>query len=327
MKHLPKCALISLIIILQAGLALAVGTTAGTTITNQASANYSVSGSSFTENSNPTTTQVAEILNITTTWQDAANITVHPSDTAQVLTFQITNTGNGSDFYTLTGLSTLAGDNFDPGLTNIYLDTNNNGVYDSDIDAVYTAGSNDPTLAADASVIIFLLNNIPGAVSDADLGNSQLTAASNTGTGSAGTTIAGEGESGTDAVVGTSEGQSAQTGTYQVSTVVVSLIKASTIADPFGTNEPVPGAIITYTITITVTGSGTAQALIITDAIPANTIYQAGTLSLGGGGLSDGADGDVGDVGGTTAGTVTVNLGDLAGGTPAQNISFQVAIN
>lgn len=327
MKSLLKYALISLTIILQAGSALAVGTTAGTTITNQASANYNVSGFSFTENSNPATTQVAEILNITTTWQDAANITVHPSDTGQVLTFQITNTGNGSDTYTLTGLSTLAGDNFDPVLTNIYLDTNGNGVYDSGIDTIYTAGTNDPTLAADASVIIFLLNNIPGTVSDADLGNSQLTAVSTTGTGAPSTTFAGAGEGGTAAVVGTSGGQSAETGTYQVSTIIVSLVKSAVIADPFGTAEPVPGAIITYTIAITVTGSGTAEGLIITDAIPANTTYQAGTLTLAGAGLSDGADGDAGDVGGTTAGTVTVSLGDLTGGTPAQSITFQAAIN
>ena len=43
--------------------------------------------------------------------------------------------------------------------------------------------------------------------------------------------------------------------------------------------------------------------------------------------LTDEPDGDSGDVGGTTPGTVTVNLGDVVGGSPFQTITFDVVIN
>jgi uncharacterized repeat protein (TIGR01451 family) len=306
---------------------LAVGTLAGTDITNQATANYTVGSTNFSENSNVLTTTVAEILNVDVVWQDAGNVTVNPGDTGQALSFQVTNTGNGTDDYTLAGLSTLVGDNFDPALVGIYLDSNANGVYDSGTDAQYVPGINDPVLAADAAATVFVVNNIPGGLSDSDLGDSRLTATSNTGAGAAGTIVAGAGEGGTAAVVGTSGGDDDADGSYIVSAVTVSVVKSVSVADPFGGTEPVPGAVLTYTVTVTVGGTGTALGVVITDPIPADTTYNAGTLTLNAGALTDAADGDTGDVGGTTAGTVTVDLGDLNNASGLQTTTFDVTIN
>ena len=61
--------------------------------------------------------------------------------------------------------------------------------------------------------------------------------------------------------------------------------------------------------------------------IPANTSYTANSLILNGTPLSDGADGDAGDVGGTTPNTVTVDLGDMTSASPLQTIRFDVTIN
>ena len=312
---------------LPAQAAFAAGTAAGTDITNQATANYTVASTNYTENSNTTTTRVAEILNVDVVWQDAGNVTVIPGDTGRVLTFQVTNTGNGTDDYTLAGLSTLGGDDFDPTLVGIYFDTNGNGSYDAGTDAQYIAGTNDPLIPADGSITVFVLNDIPGGVVDGNLGNSQFTLTSNTGSGAPGTIIGGVGEGGTDAVVGTTGGSGSEIGTYEVSSVTVSLVKSVSVADPFGGTEPVPGAVLTYSVVVTVAGSGTALGVVITDPIPADTTYNAGTLTLNGGPLTDAGGDDAGDVGATTPGTVTVILSDLTAVSPAQSITFDMTIN
>ncbi|MGD8628324.1 MAG: hypothetical protein PVH52_04525, partial [bacterium] len=116
-------------------------------------------------------------------------------------------------------------------------------------------------------------------------------------------------------------------GTSIVSTVIVDVIKSATVSDQFGGSQPIPGATITYTITVSLSGSGTAEGVVITDVIPANTTYSAGTLALNGGALTDPADGDSGDVGATTPGVVTVSLGDMPAGSADQTIVFSVVIN
>ena len=60
--------------------------------------------------------------------------------------------------------------------------------------------------------------------------------------------VPGAGELGTNAVVGTSGASDDDMGTYIVSGLVVSLVKSVGIADPFGGSEPVPGAVLTYTV-------------------------------------------------------------------------------
>jgi uncharacterized repeat protein (TIGR01451 family) len=315
-----------------AGQAFAAGTIAGTDITNKATAHYTVGASVFSVDSNVNTLKVAELVGLTLTWQDAApGVTVSQGDTSRVTTYKLTNTGNGTETFGLTKADAgITGDNFDPAVTAVYLDANANGVYDAGTDTLYAAGTNDPTLGPDASTTIFLLSSIPGTgLSDGDKGNVQLTAASKTGTGAPGTVFAGKGDGTppTDAVIGTSGGTQIATGTYVAASVVVAVNKTATVTDQFGGTHPVPGATILYTITVTVTGSGTAMGVSITDPIPTNTTYTPGTLKLGGAPLTDAVDGDKGDVGGTTAGTMTVGLDNLTSASGPKVITFDVKIN
>jgi hypothetical protein len=67
--------------------------------------------------------------------------------------------------------------------------------------------------------------------------------------------------------------------------------------------------------------------VVMKDALPANTTYIPGTLKLNGVTLTDAADADAGDVGGTTPGAVTVKLPDITNASPAQVIMFDVKIN
>lgn len=107
---------------------------------------------------------------------------------------------------------------------------------------------------------------------------------------------------------------------------VVSVAKSAVVKDQSGGDKAVSGAIITYTLAVTVLGNGTAAGVVITDPIPANTTYMARTLRLDGSELSDVKDGDAGDVGGTTAETVTVTLGDMTGVSGTKTITFDVKI-
>jgi uncharacterized repeat protein (TIGR01451 family) len=305
----------------------AQSTPACTDIVNRATATYTIGAEEFTKDSNPTSTLVAQLLDVSVVWQDAASITVSPGDVDKVLTFLVTNTGNAMDSFLLEGLSTLPGDDFNPVFVSIYLDSNESGTYEAGEDVLYVPGANEPALDAGESITVFMLNDIPPGLDNGNEGDSRLTATSSAGSGDPGTVIPGATACGADAVIGTSGGGNSDTGTYIVSNVIVGVVKSATVTDQFGGAQPIPGATITYTLTVSFSGSGTAEAVMITDSVPAYTTYAAGTLALNGASLTDALDGDAGDVGGTTAGVVTVSLGDIPAGSADQTIVFSVVIN
>lgn len=305
----------------------AEGTPSGTNIVNQATVTYRIDSTNFVINSNISTTRVVELLDVSVQWQDASPVIVNPGDTAAVTTFVVTNSGNGNDSYYLENASRLDGDDFDPIPKAIFLDTDGNGLYDPSIDMQYIHGANDPVLNADQSIIVFVLNNIPSDLRDGSLGDTRLSATSTLGTGPPGTVFTGAGDFGLDAVLGSAGGGDQDLGTYLVSNVSISLIKAVEISDGSGGSRPVTGATLSYTITVTASGSGSARSVIITDSIPENTTFVPGTLTLNSVPLTDEADGDAGDVGQTMPGVVTVELGDITIPSREQIITFDVIIN
>jgi len=327
---MAKCAMRGLIVLLSGvllhGLAQAAGTSAGTSVSNTATAEFSIASVAGSASSNTVTFRVDEKLDVNLSWQDAANITVNSPDSNRVLSFLLTNTGNGNDSYALSVQNNLGGDQFDPSLVDIYLDANANGIFDPGVDTLYVAGSNDPVLAPDASLAVFVRNNIPAALSSGNLGRSQLIATSKTLSGAPGTALAGAGDAGTAAIVGTSGGSASSIGVYQINGATVSLVKSVVVIDPLGGTQPTTGATLTYSIAVNASG-GTASNVMISDPIPANTTYVAGSLTLNGASLSDAADGDAGDVGVSAANTVTVNLGNISSAASTQTISFKVIIN
>jgi uncharacterized repeat protein (TIGR01451 family) len=324
--YLARVVLATLLAFTMSKPVLALGTSAGINISNTARVDYVVAGSSGTA-SDTVSFRVDEKLDVNVSWQDAANVVVATPDSNQVLTYLLSNTGNGTDSYTLTVQNTLGGDQFNPVFVDIYLDSNGNGIFNPGVDTLYNPGFNDPVLAADTALAIFVRNNIPPGRTVGDLGNSQLMATSNTGSGLPGTAFAGLGDGGGTAVVGTSGGSGNDIGTYEVANTTVNLVKSVVISDPLGGSQPVTGATLTYSIVVTAAGPGTATNVVITDALPANTTYSAGTLTLNAAALTDAVDADAGDVAGTTPNTVTVNLGDLTPASPVQTITFETIIN
>lgn len=312
---------------LSASAALAAGTPVGTVIQNTATVDFDLAGTPVTLQSNTTTITVVERIDVSVALQSPQQL-VAPNDSNQALLFTVTNLGNGSESFALAIDSVLAGDDFDPtpSATPIYFDTDGSGDF-SVGDTAYTAGSNDPVLAADASIDILILNDIPGTVVNGDIGRSQLTATSLTGTGPAGTGFAGQGDGGVDAVIGTTTGTAADTGEYLVSDVSVSVVKAQSISDPFGGSQAVPGATITYTVTVQVTNAGTATASVVRDPIPTFTTFVPGSLTLNAAALSDATDADAGEFDTVGAPTVVVRLGDLTQADGIQTVIFQVTID
>ncbi|MHB8844932.1 MAG: hypothetical protein ACYC7L_09310 [Nitrospirota bacterium] len=322
-------ALIAALCCAGAGIASAAGTPAGTIIPGQATANYTIGATSYVATSNTATVRVDELLSSTVVWMGALpGVAVSPGAVNQPVTVRVTNTGNGSETYLLSALSAgILGDQFDPALAGIALDANGNGTYEAGVDTVYTVGVTDPLVAADGSLALFVLNTIPPSAASGDQGFTRLIATSATGTGIPGATFAGAGDAGSDAVVGLWGGAQTANAAYVVGGVNVAVSKAVTVIDPRGGTRPEPGALLRYTITVTVPGSGTAAGVVITDMVPVNTTYVAGTLRLNAASLTDIADADAGDAGATTPGVVTVRLGDLTNASPVQTINFDVRIN
>ncbi len=325
-KHhqlLPSCSLIACAVALALpAQAEAAGTRAGSTISNTASASFDTGGGTQTVNSNTVDLRVDELLDVTVDSSDPADVPTTPGATNQLLTFSVTNSGNGEEAFALTTIANAGGDNYDPVVTQIYID-NGDGVFDAGTDMLYTPGANDPVLDPDESIRVFVLATTPGTVVDGNRGIVSLNAAAKTGIGAPGTIYAGAGEGGGDAIVGSTGADGRDAGAYVVSAAAVSLVKSAVIVDPFGGAEPVPGAEITYTLTVTVAGSGSVSGLAITDNIPADTSYVAGSITLGGTGLTDAADADAGDYNGTR---INVTLGTVAGG-QTRTVTFRTRIN
>jgi uncharacterized repeat protein (TIGR01451 family) len=270
---------------------------------------------------------VVERIDVVITLQ-SGQVAVTANDTNRSLLFRITNTGNGTETFQLSIDNSLAGDDFDPveAVPAIYFDTDASGDF-SVGDVAYVPGVNDPVLVADAAVDMLVVNDIPGGVINGNLGRSELTATSVTGTGNPGDTFVGQGDGNVDAVIGTTGGESAIFGEYLVADVQFTILKSVVVSDPFGGSQPTPGATLTYTVTAEVISPGTASNTVFSDPIPAFTTFVANSILLNGGNLTDVVADDAGELDTSGAPTVIVRLGDLTQVDGIQTIEFQVSID
>ena len=325
---LRKYALLAAVSAVSAGAfaspALAAGTPAGTNITNVATATYEgPNGGETSVDSNVVTLKVDELLDVSVAWGNPADVATSPGQTGQILKFTVTNGGNGAEAFALAAVANGGGDDFDPSVTSIVLDSNGNGAYDAGVDTVYASGSNDPQLDPDQSVTVFIVSTIPAAAGDGHRGRVDLTAVAKTGSGAPGTSFDGLGQGGGNAVVGATGADGEDDGYYRVAKASVAFVKSATVADPFGGTSAAPGSVITYSLAATVSGSGSLANLRVADAVPTGTTYQAGSLTLDGGALTDAADADSGSFTGTA---INVALGTVAAGS-TKTITFQVKID
>jgi len=314
------CALTALCAISLPAAVLASQAPAGVVIESTAEASYEDGGVTHTMTSNTVQVRVDELLDVTAATLDAGPVTVRPG--AAMLSFLVSNTGNGPEAFTLEVVPSVAGNAFDAALDSIAIDTNDNGVFDAGIDEVLPEPSITSLLAAGASETIFVVLEVPAGIADGAESEINLIARTATGTGAPGTIFAASGENGGDGVVGMSGGMAQATGRLVGSASTVSLVKSALVVDTFGGATAVPGSAVTYTIEASVDGSATIDDLVISDSIPATTQYVANSLKLDGAPLSD-AQGD--DAGEASASGIRVDIGSVPGGS-SRSVSFVVLI-
>ncbi len=325
MTHRIARALLAAAVCLPPG-ARAVGTAAGSDIRAQAEVSYELAGVPMSRLSNATTLKVVEVLDVHLLLQTAQRL-VNAGADAQPLLYTLTNTGNGRESFALNVDVALGGDDFDPVTppAAVYFDTDGTGTW-TPADAAYVPGVNDPVLEADQSLDLFLVENIPQNVADGARGLAALQATATTGSGVPGRIIAGAGDTGVDAMIGTTGGLAVATGEYLVGRITLSLVKSAVVADAGGSARPEPGATIVYTIRVSATGTGSAEQAVLQDPIPAATSYVPGSLTLNGTPLSDAADADAGEVDASND-LVAVRLGRLGPLDGEQQVQFTVRIN
>ncbi|MGH8186733.1 MAG: hypothetical protein ACREUC_09235, partial [Steroidobacteraceae bacterium] len=236
--------------------AYAVGTPSGTTISNQATVNYSVGGVSQT----PITSAAAQFvvdsrIDLTVTEVSGNATQTTPGQNNVVASFRVSNTGNSTQGYQLAVVNEAG--------TVLFTQTdnqevNNLRVFVDDGDGVYDAGdtaTNIDSLATDAdgeSVIVFVLADIPVAATNNQYANVRLTARAAVA-GTAGGTLAAEtGGPDNPAVVDVVFADAGRDATesaavqYAIVSAALTVTKtAAVVSDPFnGASDPkaIPGA-------------------------------------------------------------------------------------
>jgi uncharacterized repeat protein (TIGR01451 family) len=332
------------------GAAWASGTTAGQTITNTATVGYTVGGVQQPDvNSNAASFVVDMLVNMSVAEVGGSATVVAPGAASQISSFTVTNTSNSTLDFILSvaqqanGAATAFGgtDAGNASNVHIYVD-NGDGLFNPAQDtAIYI-----DQLAADASVKVFIVADVPfGLANGAAIGFSLTAQAANGSTassqGAALVATAGADSPGSmDIVFGDAAGvnDSANDGKYsdddeyRISTATLLVSKmARVMSDPFnGTSnpKPVPGAVIEYCIVMQNTGAASATGLVVTDTVPTHTTYVAGSIKSAGSFSSgacnsDGAteDDDASDsgepdtaTGSFVSGVVTVNLATVTAG-------------
>ncbi|WP_028313896.1 isopeptide-forming domain-containing fimbrial protein [Desulfatibacillum aliphaticivorans] len=286
-----------------AGPGYAALTPAGTVISNQAHADYKdANGNSLPRVfATPVTTLVGQVAAVDLS--PPTSTKSKAKGTTVNFGAEIVNTGNGQDAYTL-AVATC------PGWTAvIYLDDNENGIRDAGEDTEVTA-----TAALDPNENYWVVVQVtsPAGASNGDACDTDLTATSQF------------------------DGTVYDMGTFTYVVQDAELTVNKTVSPSGGVD---PGTVLTYAIEGSNTGTATAENVIVTDPIPANTTYVANSIRVGPSGGTYGTAtpqtdlADNGQVGGDTAdynisnpGKVTVFWGDAPAG-DSGIIYFQVTVN
>ena len=295
-QHMTRAAIVTAVLaFVSVSTALAAGTPAGTVISNQATVNYTdISGNPLSVASNVITTTVSQVASVTVAPDGAA--TASPGNTI-FYAHQVTNGGNGSDTIDLTAVSSNGW------ATVLYMDNNGDGAFDvgdtamtdSDGDSVPDTGA----LAADVVVNILAAVTVPPGTLDGTVDVMTVT-----GTSTFNPAVS-----------------DIATDTTSINAPDVAVVKS---VAPLG--PQIPGTTMTYSVVVTNNGTGDANVVTVTDNIPANTTFVAGSITLNAASKTDVVDGDEADFNVTTAGAVTVNVGTLIP-TATATITFQVIIN
>ena len=287
--------------------ASAQGTAPNTDITNQANLSYAVSGVNQTGiPSNITTFKVDRLVRVVVAEANNNPTQVVPGALAQVTTFTVTNQGNLAQAYTLAGVDLANGQTV---TLNAILRTDNLGAtgcaafVENGLTALYTpTGPNQDTavaitsLAPGASVIVYVVCDIPLAATNGQVAVTALTATTAetagclaTGVGCVATVQSPVGvvddpntvqivfgdAAGSEATDLVRDGRHSARDAFLVSAAALTVTKTQfLLCDPVNFNSnprSIPGAYVRYEITISnAVGAASATLQTITDTLNTN---------------------------------------------------------
>lgn len=295
----------------------AVGTTAGTVVSNTATVDYSVNTVAQT----PITSAAATFTvdnRVDFTIVATPNTPVVPTlttvgDTGVAVEFLVMNTGNQTQDYSFLAANEANGvtvdgfvDTADMAALTVVVDTNGNGLLD-DADVFIDE------LAPDTTQVVWIVADTPALLLNGDIANMLLTATTRDG-GAAGQGAVTVGSAADNpnaedvvlavgGVLGTGDGSTQNT--FLVESASLTITKAeSLISDPFnGAVNPfhIPGAVVEYSIDV-------ANASTTTDAISVQIADTLTDVAI--------TDGDIitltnGVLGGVAAASCTADLNDV----------------
>ena len=265
---------------------------AGVNISNIASATYTdPTGATRTSTSNEVKTTVLQVASFTL----VADRTTNSTPNGQVrLAHTLTNTGNGTDSFTL-NVANVGGDDFQFATIQIFRDANNDGVPDNSTNLAL-AGQTIQLAAGEATGLI-IQTVTPSTATANQTGQLTISATSvfdNTQTDD-------------------------NTDTVTVKQVKVEVTKAASV------NVVNPNDTVEYTLTYRNTGNEAAINFAIEDILPANVTYVPKSATNNGVALTDGtdADGYAFNVAGRTATFTIASLPVNTTGT----VKFRVTVN
>jgi uncharacterized repeat protein (TIGR01451 family) len=278
----------------------AAAPSAGTNISNIASASYTDSnGSNKTVTSNVVTTTVLQVASFTL----IADQTKTANANGQVsLSHTLTNTGNGSDTFNVAVANNdtrdNTTDNYDFSGLKVYLDANKDGVPDSQTPVTSV------TLAAGESVnLIVQATTASNNITAGDLGKLTVSAISGFDTSVTAKNV--------DTVKITNG-------------AVISLLKSASVSNVDATLSNPAAREVEYALSYQNTGNTTATNVTITDVLPAGLTYVAGSATVNGTAVNDGtADSDGYNF---TSGTATLVIPTVVANSSGV-LKFKVRVN
>jgi uncharacterized repeat protein (TIGR01451 family) len=331
-----------------AGVAWAAGTTAGTTISNTATVDFTIGAVvQPTVSSTPVDFMVDRHVDLTLTAIPVTYISVTPATTGNGIGMTLTNTSNAALDFQLAANNIATDpfggtDNFDPAVLTAVVDNGDSICDAGDIGGATTAAN----LGEDASVLVCVLANIAGGTLDGSIAAVELVATARELGGAALVQDAGADDPATmQTVFGDGDGDGSDVardaafsddGSYLVVSADVTIAKTETlISDPVNgavTPRHIPGAVVQYQITVTNDAGSSlpATALTISDVLQAEVTFNPDTYGVGlgidvdGSALTNAADLDAATFNGTD--TVTVTVPALAPGASVV-ITFQATVD
>jgi len=281
--------------------AFAVGTDAGTAISNTATVSFTRGGSPDSEEAS-ISFNVDEIINVNVTAANASsNITNGDQNVA--ITYTVTNTGNGPELFKLfdsinsanNGLPLSASD-----LT-VYVNTSQTpGAFNPNTPGQIAYAGESISINNDEFITVYIVTDVPNGSAKDTKTELLLAAVSQTeangvkaSESSFGTVIPTAGEGSTSAIIAAEQGRNDASTELTVTTfdpsksLVVTINKTilgstaliSNAGTDVLTDQKIPGSVVTYFIKVSVENDG-ATALSISDIIPTDMTYIANSMRV-----------------------------------------------